>query len=717
MPVSREEVINRFGGLYMKFPKKIRKVLKKFAYRTWDSMELEDIWIPNGSEGWTKESACFFRCSEEIEACESTLFPDELYNEKVDVIIPVYNGYEYLQTLLDQVKNTSMNHRFIIINDCSPDDRIRPLLEKFIMDEIDSILINHNENLGFVKSVNEALKLSDNHVIILNTDVEVPKNWMERLIAPFVIDGKIASTTPYTNSGTICSFPTFLENNDLLSDCSVQEMDNLFNRYKPRYQKIPTGVGFCMGMNKKAITKIGYFDEVFGKGYGEENDWCCRAEKAGMKNVQVENLFVYHKHGGSFSSESKAELTKNNYQALIKKHGNYAMKVSTFIREDPNRAFRERILFDYSIIISNSIAVYFNHMAGGGAYSYLLKEKDEIVKKGGTAIVVSYHPKLSWYELTLYKDEDCYVIKQDCFDKVIDILSKIKIQEIIINELVSYQALYSKLDTIQKLAKDRKSKLTMLIHDFYCVCPTACMIQKDGICCRLALPDQNAGEDCADSCLEDNIFNRNKEYENIRLWRYNWKKFLKGCDEIRFFSNNSRDIVKNVYGEFGNESVIPHIVETLDKVENKEKKTDELTIGIIGAIGIEKGANIIKDLVDIISRSNIKARVVLIGYTSANIPKSEHYISTGKYNREQLPKLVEEHDIDIFLIPSVVPETFSYTTSEIIAMDKPIAVFNIGAPKDRVKEYSKGMIIPEISAESAWEKIISRWDSNKIKHD
>ena len=58
------------------------------------------------------------------------------------------------------------------------------------------------------------------------------------------------------------------------------------------------------------------FDEIFGKGYGEENDWCQRAIKKGYKNLHVTNLFVYHKHGGSFPSEEKQRLISKNLTVL-----------------------------------------------------------------------------------------------------------------------------------------------------------------------------------------------------------------------------------------------------------------------------------------------------------------------------------------------------------------------------------------------------------------
>lgn len=96
---------------------------------------------------------------------------------------------------------------------------------------------------------------------------------------------------------------------------------------------MPTGIGFCMGMNLEAIREVGLLDENFDKGYGEENDWCQRAIQAGYAPMQVENLFVYHKHGGSFSSEEKLQLLKSHLERLAKKHPNYNSDTADFLSE------------------------------------------------------------------------------------------------------------------------------------------------------------------------------------------------------------------------------------------------------------------------------------------------------------------------------------------------------------------------------------------------
>ena len=81
--------------------------------------------------------------------------------EAVDIIIPVYNGYDDLQLCMPSVlKHTDLTkHRLILINDCSPDERIAPYLDSFSGEHI---LVLHNEkNLGFSANVNKGMAQSE----------------------------------------------------------------------------------------------------------------------------------------------------------------------------------------------------------------------------------------------------------------------------------------------------------------------------------------------------------------------------------------------------------------------------------------------------------------------------------------------------------------------------------------------------------------------------
>ena len=70
---------------------------------------------------------------------------------------------------------------------------------------------------------------------------------------------------------------------------------------KRRCPELITGNGYCMYIKRNVINELGLFDDdTFGKGYGEENDFCYRALDHGYTNVLCDDIFIYHKGTQSF---------------------------------------------------------------------------------------------------------------------------------------------------------------------------------------------------------------------------------------------------------------------------------------------------------------------------------------------------------------------------------------------------------------------------------
>lgn len=247
--------------------------------------------------------------------------------KKIDIIIPVYNGFEYLETLLMQVKErTDLDYELYVIDDKSPDERVFPLLKRFEKTFDGKMHLLQNEiNLGFLKTVNRGLNLTTNDVCILNTDVQLPKNWATRLFYYIFTDDSVASVTPFSNAATMFSFPQMWIDNDLKVDFNI--IDKCISDLpldKLPLPEFPTGVGFCMAMSRIAIDKVGVLDEIFEKGYGEENDWCMRAVNNNLKNVLCPNLFVYHKHGGSFDKDERKIFCDRHLGIIDERYPDYA---------------------------------------------------------------------------------------------------------------------------------------------------------------------------------------------------------------------------------------------------------------------------------------------------------------------------------------------------------------------------------------------------------
>ena len=82
--------------------------------------------------------------------------------KKCSVIIPIYKNLEItkraIESALPDVKIN--NSELILINDCSPTEKMKETLNKIYNENKEFVRVITNEkNLGFVKSVNKAFKL------------------------------------------------------------------------------------------------------------------------------------------------------------------------------------------------------------------------------------------------------------------------------------------------------------------------------------------------------------------------------------------------------------------------------------------------------------------------------------------------------------------------------------------------------------------------------
>jgi glycosyltransferase involved in cell wall biosynthesis len=124
-------------------------------------------------------------------------------------------------------------------------------------------------------------------------------------------------------------------------------------------------------------------------------------------------------------------------------------------------------------------------------------------------------------------------------------------------------------------------------------------------------------------------------------------------------------------------------------------------IGVVGNISRPKGARIVDELADLVRARALDVRIVVIGTLQSSRAPDDALHVHGPYASDELPALMERYGVDVCLLPSVCPETYSYVTDEIMAMDMPLAVFDIGAPAERVAGYARGCVIADITADAA----------------
>ena len=254
------------------------------------------------------------------------------------IIIPIFNAASRVARLTQTLPQTTEKaQRIILIDDGSTDPRIARLLEDFQTGWGNCTILRHAVNRGFVASVNAGLAVVDpsHHVILLNSDTLPPQGWVPRLLAPMVNDAAVASVTPVSNNAQILSVPRAEVEPHPTTDM-VRKIDTVAQALRQNPIELPTGVGFCMALNRRFLDAIGGFDPRFGRGYGEEVDWCQKASALGGRHVATPNLFVGHDGGASFGGPERARRTRRATQLLNARYPGFAPAARRWQETDPD---------------------------------------------------------------------------------------------------------------------------------------------------------------------------------------------------------------------------------------------------------------------------------------------------------------------------------------------------------------------------------------------
>jgi GT2 family glycosyltransferase len=239
----------------------------------------------------------------------------------VDIVVPVYNAPDDVRRCVESVlAHDHRNCRITLIDDASIDPGISAYFDELRARALPEVELLVNErNLGFTGTANRGMTRSRADVVLLNSDTIVTAGWLEALRRCAGSDSRIGTITPFSNNAEICSFPRFCVDNPWrLGDDPEPVRAALVRAAVPSYPDLPTGVGFCMFVRRALIDAIGAFDMAFGLGYGEENDFCLRAARAGWRNVSP--TCIRRACGRPFLLGAEGAFVPTQIGALLERH-------------------------------------------------------------------------------------------------------------------------------------------------------------------------------------------------------------------------------------------------------------------------------------------------------------------------------------------------------------------------------------------------------------
>lgn len=351
-----------------------------------------------------------------------------------------------------------------------------------------------------------------------------------------------------------------------------------------------------------------------------------------------------------------------------------------------------------------NVVLVIDHDLGGGANLYRERLVSEKIAGSATVLILSFALATLSYVLMVRTRRRNERFAIPGFDFMLELADRMHLEEIIYNTGVSFMHPEGLPPLIAKLKNKYNLRLTLLVHDFFMVCPSHYLIDDAGAYC--GIPDMERCQVCLANNRQD--FSALYRARDMVQWRASWGTVIALADEVRTFSESSRSLLQRAYPalEPARVVVMPHAVIYMRHAKIKPANTADLKIGVVGQIGYHKGARIVRDLAHEIKTRGLAVRIVVIGTIEASCEPAI-VSETGPYQHDKLAGLIESAGVNIMLFPSIWPETFSYVVQELVELGLPVACFDVGAPAERISKYDKGLILKDTAASTVLDELIS----------
>ncbi|MCF7970360.1 MAG: glycosyltransferase [Methylococcaceae bacterium] len=615
----------------------------------------------------------------------------------IDVIIPVYQGYDEtlqcLESVLQAKNNTQLQVH--VLNDCSPDGRLKYKLQA-LAQEREFNLIENSENLGFVATVNKGMRLHpDRDVLLLNSDTVVSDYWLDRICAAAAKNKNIATVTPFSNNATICSFPQFNQDNRFPEHQDLGQLNNLFYQYNEGVSvDLPTAVGFCMWIKREALLEIGYFDEQkWLHGYCEENDFCLRAANRGWRHVLACDVFVQHHGSVSFAGTKSARITRN-LALLDQLYPDYSITVQRFLQQDPIALARNKVIKALLKQQAKHYLLFIMHSLGGGAkahgdhLAHLLETQNQHV------LELSVINNDAW-QLQSVSSGYCMIYQYpDNYGQLLEDLSELGITRMHFHQVMGFP------QKIWELPKQLKVAYDFTAHDFMPICPRISLIDETGRYCNQSQFDVNKCQRCVrlNGVNSTDVEQHLMAFDgSVKKWREHYTNVLSKAEQIICPSNSTAQIYQQHFA-LSNIQVKPHPEDSFKITPPVLANSEKISVAVIGAIGDHKGYQLLLDCAKNALKEDLPLRFVVIGYTrdDQQLSKLENVMITGAYqNADQLAAFIQLHNCKLAAFLSVWPETYCYTLTEALRNHLYPVSLNYGAVAERLTALNYGQVIDE----------------------
>ena len=640
----------------------------------------------------------------------------------VTVVIPVHDSPGEVRRCLDTVlRNTTSPAQLVVIDDASTLEETRGLLAAY--GELPNVTVLRNdENLGFTRSVNRGLEACDTDVVILNSDTEVPPRWLHSLRFAAYSAADVATATAVSDDAGAFAVPIIGERNDVPASLGVDAAGRAMAR-AARWvlPETPTGNGFCMYIRRAMLDDVGMLDaEAFPVGYGEENDLCMRAGRAGWRHVVADAVFVRHAKGSSFGEERRQQLIATGRKVVDERYPEYTERVRAFVGSDAMDRVRDNAraaLWDRSRTTTPTGGprlLYVLHEGRGGTPATSLDLGVELADRYDSMLLTSDTRTL---RLRVITQDGAELVEEHHLERPIEfadhrrddvraLLADILVRHAV--ELVHIRHVVKSTLDIFDVARDLDIPYVVSFHDYYLSCPTVHLLDDQDRFCGAVCTPGDGGCRIPMGWIADTA--PHLKHSGVNDWRELVRPRLEAAAALITTSPAARDIYLRSY---------PTLDPARFKVIEHGRDLDHDPVGwfppepgeairllVPGNLDVHKGSVLLRRMLE----ADTGGRIEIHQLGQLDDDSELLGVAHGAYERDEFVDRVREIQPHLIGILATWAETYNHTLSEAWMTGVPVVATDIGALGERIRAHGGGFLVPHDDPDEALRRILGMAD-------
>ncbi|MCL5773605.1 MAG: glycosyltransferase family 2 protein [Firmicutes bacterium] len=245
----------------------------------------------------------------------------------LSVIIATYNTRDLTLKCLESVfkEISGLEFEIFVVDNNSSDKTSEEIRKRFPAVKI----IENEENLGFARACNQAIRVSEGkHVLLLNSDTVVLDEAPGKMINYLKNRPEVGALGPALLDKNSNIQKSCAKKMTLLSTFRESWLGKMAFDYDKAKSNEPSYVdilsGACLMVPQETIDKVGLLDENYFM-YSEDVDWSYRIAEAGYKLVYFPSAKVIHLGSGSTGTDKERynKVLLRNRVAVFKKYNNF----------------------------------------------------------------------------------------------------------------------------------------------------------------------------------------------------------------------------------------------------------------------------------------------------------------------------------------------------------------------------------------------------------